>query len=1694
MAVSFDDLYTATPTTQPVGRSPVPITPSKTGMFDDLYTPAPKQTTTAISPNARKYLDVLGESEGADYNTIVGGSSFDDYSKHPGVVGLTTKEGPSTAAGKYQITKTTYDEVAKKLGITDFSPESQDKIALELIRRNGALPDIEAGDYNTATKKLGKTWSSLPSSPYSQPKRSEEWLQSKLNTGAETFVKGKDMFADLLPASESKQETPKKKPGMFDDLFGDKVSDKGLADLITGDKGFSPLSPVNRAPKQHPLATGLSHAAAGVPAAMAGFGTATLLEESLFDIGVVAAPFTGGHSLWAVPLVGSLLAYAGGSYVGNKATHALLPDQANLYLEAGAKQNELSAFAGDLASFGSVSKLGKPETIKKGVLLAAGGAGFEGANQIAEGEFDPTKLAIASLTMPFFSGAPTRLGKIASLEKFRKTKSTENVEDLASGKTQDVYVPGKLGDIKVVDVSKETPEAYSKRHDIPVDEHLDHQGDRFTEHGPVRTHIDATGNTVIEVEPRILKEHLESGVAEDEVGLPKGTFKSPQDYLDFMIHREKIRQETSKEDWEKANPDYNAADVYNSRKAYYDELGELRSNGATKEMTGQNADAEFARIKELEAQGAPKPVIKDKMNLTLDELRSITYGSQHFGEALDRIIAGNFGNKTQQTLARLLQKNNFVSKSGINISEGSHPEGSIRGEYDPRDHNISLFDSPNNGNVLNTFNHEGLHAGTYHAVRDSNNPQFKTRFEKLLEELQASAELHELYNEADNTGWYGLKDIDELISEAFTNPEFQAWLRKRSVFVDHKPQSGWDHFKDVVKSIFNVKQREGISALDQVMDLTHEVLTSETRYAKWDRKSGTDKFDFTEGSYEKYLNDSALEQVEVNPFFNIDSLNIPDAPNDAQGLVNYLFTLDHGKAQDNIIASHIYDAAKFTPEQNERIRLFVEGLNERHVALHDEANNLEKVNESLQKEIAQLYKKWRADNPHLPSSEAPKNIRAAAAGKYKQIEENNVAIQEKRDLAKEQVALSPEDKNLYDTIVKPILESRKRGLEFLMEKGIIPKQDLKGNNFPRKLNLLSKEKKAEIDAKMAEMGIPVEPEPNFYGKFKNYIKELAGGDMGGFKMDMERRRGPIEDRSLFVLETSKGRREVIQVTKSGNIIKWDNKTPSLLTRKVNNDGTMVTPNGQVKVGDNLLGGKVVEGTMQEIEHHSPYDYNKDSLAVLLNANVEIREQARVTEGLDRLMESPMFLRDAVKIERGVPMPEGYRFPSNLDKIPALGGYAFPIHMAEVIEDFARIRDPSLLTNLANILIKNMMLNPLPHIFNEGMHLYNARGLSGWVTPAGIHRFAKYTKDSLDSVLTQDQFFRDTMKYGGSLLSPGVRHSAFQDALFSKGLKEFSTTPDLKELALSVGRAPGELLNAISKQSNRAMWIVRDVMYIQYLKELMATKGLSHAEAIQHVERHMPNYRLPTRVGDKVLGATFGRGLSSVLQNPNISVFSRYHYGMVKSMIETAKDVTAIHKGKAGVEEFKEGIDTTAAIAVALAVLYPLMDMFAQRLTGEKNTKLELTPTGLETTGIAKQRRAGPYHLINAISEVAEGSKDPQAVISAVFTFNPALQALGELGFDRKLYSGQQVYNPQSDPDIIAKDIGQYLVKLDPLTGQIVTANDDPSGSEEGFKTLAAKQLDIQTMSPIKAMKQEKRINTLNKKGQRHSAKSRLGLD
>ena len=131
------------------------------------------------NPNARKFLDLLSYTEGTQkngYATAFGGGRINDLSKHPRTSSSFTqtdgKKNTTTAAGRYQFLSGTWDEQAKKLGLSDFGAKSQDLAALSLAADSGALKSILSGDFKTAIDKTGVKWASLPSSTYPQGKKS----------------------------------------------------------------------------------------------------------------------------------------------------------------------------------------------------------------------------------------------------------------------------------------------------------------------------------------------------------------------------------------------------------------------------------------------------------------------------------------------------------------------------------------------------------------------------------------------------------------------------------------------------------------------------------------------------------------------------------------------------------------------------------------------------------------------------------------------------------------------------------------------------------------------------------------------------------------------------------------------------------------------------------------------------------------------------------------------------------------------------------------------------------------------------------------------------------------------------------------------------------------------------------------------------------------------------------------------------------------------------------------------------------------------------------------------------------------------------------------------------------------------------------------------------------------------------------
>ncbi|MGI8642415.1 MAG: hypothetical protein ACR2MG_21000, partial [Pyrinomonadaceae bacterium] len=89
----------------------------------------------------------------------------------------------STAAGFLQAILRTWTGAADVMGITDFSPNSQRLVAVELIRQRGAMSFILRGDLPGAfaNSSLRNEWASFPGAGYGQHENTLQKLQAVFN-------------------------------------------------------------------------------------------------------------------------------------------------------------------------------------------------------------------------------------------------------------------------------------------------------------------------------------------------------------------------------------------------------------------------------------------------------------------------------------------------------------------------------------------------------------------------------------------------------------------------------------------------------------------------------------------------------------------------------------------------------------------------------------------------------------------------------------------------------------------------------------------------------------------------------------------------------------------------------------------------------------------------------------------------------------------------------------------------------------------------------------------------------------------------------------------------------------------------------------------------------------------------------------------------------------------------------------------------------------------------------------------------------------------------------------------------------------------------------------------------------------------------------------------------------------------------
>jgi muramidase (phage lysozyme) len=135
------------------------------------------------------FLSLIAWSEGTSaspltknngYDVIVGGldgpSVFTDYSDHPfapqfGRAPVQWQLEPpeySTASGRYQLLYRWWEPYKAQLGLKDFSPQSQDAVALQQMKEHGAVALVMAGDIQGAVAACHNVWASFPGNAYGQ--------------------------------------------------------------------------------------------------------------------------------------------------------------------------------------------------------------------------------------------------------------------------------------------------------------------------------------------------------------------------------------------------------------------------------------------------------------------------------------------------------------------------------------------------------------------------------------------------------------------------------------------------------------------------------------------------------------------------------------------------------------------------------------------------------------------------------------------------------------------------------------------------------------------------------------------------------------------------------------------------------------------------------------------------------------------------------------------------------------------------------------------------------------------------------------------------------------------------------------------------------------------------------------------------------------------------------------------------------------------------------------------------------------------------------------------------------------------------------------------------------------------------------------------------------------------------------------
>lgn len=439
--------------------------------------------------------------------------------------------------------------------------------------------------------------------------------------------------------------------------------------------------------------------------------------------------------------------------------------------------------------------------------------------------------------------------------------------------------------------------------------------------------------------------------------------------------------------------------------------------------------------------------------------------------------------------------------------------------------------------------------------------------------------------------------------------------------------------------------------------------------------------------------------------------------------------------------------------------------------------------------------------------------------------------------------------------------------------------------------------------------------------------------------------------------------------------------------------------GRVFVDKNGHEWKIKQATTKEIEANTGVRYHKNALASTVLNYLNLRKAERAYDFLESYKNSPDFQQAAVKIKGGR-VPVGWQ-PTEL---PQFHGHAFEPHTAEVLDWYAkrmRAEGPNLYREIGNFLRTAIFFNPLIHTPNIGVHWIVEKGLTG-VGPQNWGRILRTGSRAIDAVIHQNSDFLSALDAGAPLQSARLDSGATTKLLLERMGRELEANPTAaQKVSKALGYAnPVKLIRSIYNFSGKVTWVSNDIAMLQAAYEHMEHTGSGFKEAMTDVSKHIPDYRLPTRIFNST-------ALAKLMSNPDLTMFGAYHYGALRSYAEMAKGLLSEDIPQA---ERMKGLDRLAMLGLFTFVAYPQLDKLAKLLTGDKT---------------AQFRRAGASTFIYNLAQLAQGEKSPTQVLESVATPAVHTKALLQLAVNRDFFTGRHIVDWNADAKTIAKQLARY---------------------------------------------------------------------